>query len=284
MKATAGQDRTVRTDMTLGAVFWDVDGTLAETERDGHRVAFNLAFEDFGLPWRWGVEHYGALLDVAGGRERLMHDMQVWPDAPARPDERQNLARALHERKNGFYADIVGSRGIPLRPGVRELIAQCEARAVRMAITTTTSRRNVDALLRPHFGSGWADCFATLVCGEEVSRKKPDPEVYDLALDRLGLRGPDAIAIEDSPAGAAAAIAAGVSVVVTRSAYFADARFDTAMITGTSPEPALIAIGPGLERIDGWKPPRPSTSESALVGLDDLIVWHRRIKAPARQD
>lgn len=253
--------------MTLKALLWDVDGTIAETERDGHRVAFNQAFWACGLPWRWSVERYGELLAVTGGRERLMHDMTTRSDAPTLPDERDALARTIHQRKNVLYAEIARSHGIPLRPGVRKLMEQCRARGIRMAITTTTSKGNVDALLRTHLGTGWAGWFAALVCGEDVTRKKPDAEVYVKALQRLGLGPLDTVALEDSPSGVAAACAADVPVVVTRSAYFSRATFDGA-----------IAIGPGLDQRAGWRPELPVAASTTFVGLDDLIAWHQRME------
>ncbi|MEQ1682745.1 MAG: HAD-IA family hydrolase [Burkholderiaceae bacterium] len=253
--------------MTLKALLWDVDGTLAETERDGHRVAFNLAFEACGLPWRWSVERYGELLAVTGGRERLMHDMTTRTDSPTMTDEREALAREVHRRKNSLYAEFVGSHGIPLRPGVRELMEQCRTRGVRMAITTTTSKSNVDALLHAHLGAGWAGWFAALVCGEDVARKKPDPEVYVQALKRLRLGPLEALALEDSPGGVAAACAADVPVVVTRSAYFAESTFEGA-----------VAIGPGLDQRAGWRPELPVATSTTLVGLDDLIAWRQRME------
>ena len=107
----------------LQALLWDVDGTLAESERDGHRVAFNLAFEACGVPWRWDEARYGELLRITGGRERLLHDMQTQSDAPTMAAERAALAAAIHQRKNQFYAELVRGGGIPLREGVVELDA-----------------------------------------------------------------------------------------------------------------------------------------------------------------
>ena len=115
----------------LKALLWDVDGTLAETERDGHRAAFNRAFEAFGVPWRWDEAHYGGLLAITGGRERLLFDMLQRADAPPEA-ERDTLARALHARKNAFYAEIVNAGAIPLRDGVQALMQQCEGQGVRM--------------------------------------------------------------------------------------------------------------------------------------------------------
>ena len=245
------------------ALLWDVDGTLAETERDGHRVAFNLAFEAMGLPWRWDEARYGELLAVSGGRERLLHDMQHRGDAPVLAGEREALAREVHARKNALYAELVGDARIALRPGVLALIEQGLARGVRMAIATTTSRSNLDALMRVHLGPRWAQAFAITVCGEDVRRKKPDPEVFLSALAGLELPALSTVAIEDSPGGVAAARAADVPVVVTRSAYF-----------GASTIEGAIAIGPGLQTRRGWRPALAATDDpSTSVGMDDIEFW-----------
>jgi HAD superfamily hydrolase (TIGR01509 family) len=245
------------------AVLWDVDGTIAETERDGHRVAFNLAFEACGVPWRWDEHHYGDLLRITGGRERLLHDMQARSDAPRMPGEREALARDVHARKNAIYAEIVGSGRIALRPGVAALMDECLARDVRMGIATTTSRANVEALLRALRGERWREQFATVVCGEDVQTKKPHPEVYERALAALELKAVDAVAIEDSPGGVAAARAADVPVVVTLSAYFGRATIEGA-----------IAIGPGLHERRGWRPAlRVGAVANEPVGFDDLQAW-----------
>jgi HAD superfamily hydrolase (TIGR01509 family) len=244
------------------AVLWDVDGTLAETERDGHRVAFNLAFEAFGLPWRWDEDIYGALLDVTGGRERLLHDMARRADAPTATGERERLAGALHQRKNAIYGELVRDGRIPLREGVLPLLRECRTQGVRVAITTTTSRANVDALLRAHEGAGWRHGFDAVVCGEDVRRKKPDPQAYLRTLQALALGPLDAVAIEDSPGGAAAARSAGIPVVVTRSHYFATAAIDGA-----------IAIGLGLHSRSGWRPSVPDDGAGRPVGLDELRDW-----------
>lgn len=242
----------------MRALIWDVDGTLAETERDGHRVAFNSAFESLGLPWRWNEADYGALLSVTGGYERLMHFMALREDAPPSPRERESLARQLHALKNQRYGRFVEEGGIPLRPGVRELMDECSAAQVPMAIATTTSRSNVEALLGSHLGPTWQSRFDVVLCGEDAPQKKPDPQVYRIALERLRLPASDVLAIEDSPPGVAACVAAGVPVVVTRSVYFASANL-----------PGALAIGPGLESGVGWRP----AGTSARVGLAQLRAW-----------
>ncbi len=212
----------------LAALVWDVDGTVAETERDGHRVAFNAAFAQLGLPWRWDPARYGELLQVTGGRERLLHDLATRDDAPPAGAEREALARELHARKNAAYADIVAQGGIAARPGVQRLMAECREAGVALAVATTTSRSNVEALFASLFGPDWPAGFAAVVCAEDAPAKKPDPQAYRLVLRRLGLAPAQAFAIEDSPAGLRAARAAGIACGVTRSAYFAAAAFEGA--------------------------------------------------------
>ena len=251
------------------ALLWDVDGVLAETERDGHRVAFNLAFEAGGLPWRWDEARYGELLRVSGGRERLLADMAARADAPPLARDREALAHALHTSKNSFYAQRIGAGAIALRDGVLGLMQECLSRGVRMGIVSTTSRANVAALLRHHLGASWHRLFAAIVCGEDVRLKKPDPEVYVRALRQLGDGPLQAVAIEDAPAGVAAARAAGVPVLVTRSAYFGAATMADAM-----------AIGPGLHDRRGWRPELPQDRPSPLhVGLDDIQAWYDQMAA-----
>ncbi len=255
----------------IQALLWDVDGTLAETERDGHRVAFNQAFEALGLPWRWDEAHYGRLLRVTGGRERLLADLGTRSDAPALPAEREALARELHRRKNGFYAELVAAGGVPLRPGVQALLDEAAARGLRQAIVTTTSRVNVQALLARHLGAGWARRFDAIVCGEDVAAKKPAPEAYQRALAALQLGPLQTLALEDSMAGASAARAAEVPVVVTRSTYFAQDPIEHA-----------VAVGPGLHTRQGWQPApahrAPGHSAPGRVTLDDLADWFARME------
>ncbi|MEO8936264.1 MAG: HAD-IA family hydrolase [Burkholderiaceae bacterium] len=212
----------------LRALIWDVDGTLAETERDGHRVAFNCAFEAEGLAWRWDVETYGELLKVAGGMERLIHDMGGRPDAPASDVARADLARVLHRRKNRCYAEMLDAQPIALRPGVLRMMDECGMSGIDQAIATTTSRGNLVALLDASMAGDWRSRFVALVCAEDAPRKKPDPQAYRNALDALGLDAPHAIAVEDSPNGLAAAHAAGIATLITRSVYFRNERFDGA--------------------------------------------------------
>lgn len=213
----------------LSAVIWDVDGTVAETERDGHRVAFNRAFIELGLPWAWDVQTYGRLLCVAGGRERLLSWMDVAQAAPKGEAARLRLAEDLHLRKARHYRTLVEQGAIEARPGVVSLVEQIAASGTALAVASTTGRGNVDALFPLLFGKHWRDLFTVVVCAEDAPNKKPDPQVYELALERLGIAADDALAIEDSSAGLLAARAAGLSCLITRGSYFEHANFSGAV-------------------------------------------------------
>jgi HAD superfamily hydrolase (TIGR01509 family) len=247
----------------LEAVLWDVDGTLAETERDGHLVAMNAAFDEIRVPWRWSAERYGELLRVAGGYERLLHFMETEPLAPASMDERRALAQRIHVLKNRLYAGHVASGALPLRAGVRELFDDCASAGLQMAIVTTTSRGNVAALLGAQLGPRWRDRFAAVVCAEDAPQKKPDPQAYRIALEQLRLPGCATVAIEDSRMGLAAASAVGIPVLVTRSIYFAHDSVIEA-----------LAVGPGLGTVAGWTPAADDDPAAERVGLAQIRRWH----------
>lgn len=204
--------------MTLKALIFDVDGTLAETE-EVHRQAFNQAFAEFGLPWTWDRALYRELLRISGGRERMAAFARRLGTTGI--DE---LLAPLHRRKTELYTARVAAGGVPLRPGVARLLAEAGAAGVTLAIATTTSRANVDALL----GRGLAQ-FAVVACAEDAPIKKPDPAVYTLAVTRLGLAAADCLALEDSTNGVRAARAAGIAVVVSESVFTAGGDFSGAV-------------------------------------------------------
>ena len=210
--------------MRLKAVIFDVDGTLAETE-DAHRRAFNQAFDEAGRSWLWSKKDYRALLTTTGGRERIARYMA---ESGLAPDPEAVVA--LHLRKNVIYADLVACGQVTPRPGVRRLLHECLNEGVALAIATTTSRTNLDALLHhvlePEAGS-W---FSVIVAGEDVAAKKPDPEVYRQALARLALDPAECVAIEDSAPGLMAATACGIATVVTPSFFTAGQNFSAAAL------------------------------------------------------
>ncbi len=203
------------------ALLWDVDGTLAETEGQGHLPAFNQAFIDDGLDWHWDTTLYGRLLTTTGGKERLQRWWrQIDPQAADAPGAAERIAR-LHARKTTLYVQRVGQGRVALRPGVERLIHEARAAGITQAIATTTTPDNVTALLRATLGEGATGWFSVIGAGDVVPNKKPAPDIYRWVLDRLGLPAADCLAIEDSAAGAAAALAAGLPLLVTRSLYTA---------------------------------------------------------------
>jgi HAD superfamily hydrolase (TIGR01509 family) len=254
----------------LKALLWDVDGTLAETERDGHLQAFNQALAKLGVPWRWSEARYGELLRITGGRERLLHDMQSQPQAPQGQQERVALVEAIHREKNALYADIIAAGTVPLRAGVRDLIVDCAAAGLSMGIVTTTSASNVEALVSAHFGMYWQSLFAVVVCAEDAPKKKPDPLAYRIALARLGLEPYECLAVEDSPAGVAAAGGCGVPVIVTRSHYF-----------GARTLQGAVAIGDSLGDSSGWQP--AARYGAPRIDLAQVTRWHAEEARPSRR-
>ncbi len=203
----------------LNALIFDVDGTLADTERDGHRVAFNAAFREAGLPWNWDVPTYGELLAVSGGKERLAHYARlVAPDLAARPDFDAFL-RKLHTLKTGHYVRLVASGAVELRPGVANLIREARRAGLKLAIATTTSPENVSALLRASLAHDAEKWFDVIGAGDIVAAKKPAPDIYVWVLERLGVPAAECIAIEDTANGVKAACGAGIPTLVTENDY-----------------------------------------------------------------
>ncbi|MGH8327926.1 MAG: HAD family hydrolase, partial [Steroidobacteraceae bacterium] len=170
----------------IEALIFDVDGTLADTE-EAHRQSFNDAFHAHGLDFRWSRELYGELLRVTGGKERLA----AFFDRTRRTGgERERLADAiplLHATKTSFYRERIESGRVGLRPGIRRLMGEARAAGVRLAIASTTSPENVTALLEGALGYGALAEFSVIATGDAVPRKKPAPDIYLLALSRLGI-------------------------------------------------------------------------------------------------
>jgi HAD superfamily hydrolase (TIGR01509 family) len=208
------------------ALIFDVDGTLAETE-ELHRQAFNEAFARAEMDWNWGHAIYKELLRVAGGKERLRAFDQM--QKSLQPLSDGDIA-GLHRIKTACFADLLVKQGCPLRPGVNALISAARARGQRLAIATTTSRENIDALLSVALGKNWSNIFEVIVAGDEAARKKPAPDVYLEALSRLRLSGSDCLAIEDSANGLIAAMQAEIPVLITRSHYLRDDDFTQALL------------------------------------------------------
>lgn len=225
---------------SLQAILFDVDGTLAETERDGHRPAFNQAFADAGLDWHWDEVLYGKLLAVTGGKERIRHFAERYaPQVAARPDF-PALVQQLHAAKTRHYVDIVNAGALPLRPGIAALIQAARQAGIRLAIATTTSPENVDALLRASLAAESTDWFEVIGAGDIVPAKKPAPDIYLWVLERLGLPAAACVAIEDSANGLHAARAAGLRTVVTVGEYTRSDDFSGAAMVLRENEPPTL--------------------------------------------
>lgn len=213
----------------LTALLFDVDGTLAETERDGHRSAYNAAFAELGLDWHWDVDFYGTLLRVAGGKERLRHFLeQTGAPEASRPDI-DDLIGQIYATKTRLFQQWLASDDAELRPGVARLIGEAHAQGVTLGVVTTTSPGNVTELLEHHLGVGSTDWFAVIVAGDMVPTKKPAPDAYLRALQQLGVDASECIAVEDSGIGLRSALAAGIPTIITTNDYTADDGFAGAL-------------------------------------------------------
>lgn len=232
--------------MPLEALIFDVDGTLAETE-ETHRRALNETFAAFDLPWLWDPPTYRRLLRVMGGKERLLHFISH--DRPERAEMALARLDDLHAAKNIRYAALVRAGAVQLRPGVERLIREAGAGGVRLAIATTTSLANVEALLTATLGAGGPALFETIAAGDDAAAKKPAPDIFRIALQRLALAPDKAVALEDTVYGLAAAKAAGLATIVTPSVYSDDQDFSAADAVfdsfGDRARPALWIAGKG---------------------------------------
>lgn len=212
----------------MEALIFDVDGTLADTE-SAHRHAFNAAFAEVGLDWHWDEALYTRLLDVAGGKERILHYWRcIEPEEAAGAKAAETVA-ALHAIKTRHYGERVRGGALALRPGIARLIAEANAAGLPVAIATTTTPANLDVLLSAPFGAAWRERFAAVCDASTTPVKKPAPDVYYAVLAALGLDGARCIAFEDSENGVRAASAANIPVIVTPTAYTRHHRFDGAL-------------------------------------------------------
>lgn len=211
--------------MSLHALIFDVDGTLADTEA-AHLAAFNHAFDEAGMGWHWDLPQYTRLLDISGGKERILHHWrQVQPDLTDLGGGVTDTVARLHELKTAAYERAVRDGAVQLRPGVLELIDAASGAGLQLAIATTTSPVNIAALLRQAIGLDWRLLFTVVEDASTAPRKKPDPMVYQQTLARMGLPAADALAFEDSANGLAAARAAGLLTLVTPNGFTAHHNF-----------------------------------------------------------
>lgn len=212
---------------SLKAVIFDVDGTLADTERDGHRPAFNDAFAQHGIDVTWRPHEYGQLLRITGGRHRIAADLR----SRGFGDDAESLADEIHRTKTELFRARIVAGEVSPRPGLVTLVRGLVDDGIRIAVATTGRAAWVEPLLEKVLGEGVAE---TIVTGDDVARLKPDPEVYIRSLERLDVRAENALAIEDSEVGLRAAAAAGLATIVVTTDYTADQDFGLAAMVRTS--------------------------------------------------
>jgi HAD superfamily hydrolase (TIGR01509 family) len=217
----------------LKALLFDVDGTLADTEKDGHRPAFNMAFEEAGLDWHWDEDLYGELLAVTGGKERIKFYLEKFNTGFQKPANFDDFVKGLHASKTEFYKQLMAEGKIPLRPGVERLIRQARNEKVRMAVVTTTTPANVTALLTNTLGADSESWFEVIAAGDIVPAKKPAPDIYFWAMEQMDLQPEECMAFEDSANGIKSSIAANIKTIITINGYTKEDDFSAAELVLT---------------------------------------------------
>jgi HAD superfamily hydrolase (TIGR01509 family) len=201
----------------IKAIFFDQDGVIIDTERDGHRVSFNETFKEFGYDVEWDVDYYHELLQIAGGKERMKHHLHTRGfGKPVPPEEEEELIKALHKRKTAMFVELIESGRLPLRPGVRRFMQEAAAAGLKLGVCTTSNEKAAHAVAYKVLKD---IPFDFVLAGDVVEKKKPAPDIYLLGLERAGVKPEEVIVIEDSRNGVLAAKAAGMHVVVTTNHY-----------------------------------------------------------------
>ncbi len=211
----------------MKAIIFDCDGVLVDTERDGHRVAFNRAFAKKGCRAEWSIEVYGQLLKVAGGKERMKHyfDANGWPQGVT---EKDTFIKELHKLKTDLFMEIIESGELALRPGVARLADEAVNAGFTLAVCSTSNERAVNLIVEKLLGPNRRAGFSAILAGDVVSRKKPDPEIYNLVCERLKIQPAQCVVIEDSRNGLLAAKAAEMHCIITTNGYTQNEDFGQA--------------------------------------------------------
>jgi HAD superfamily hydrolase (TIGR01509 family) len=244
------------------ALLFDCDGTLAETEQFGHLEAFNRMWREFGVPWRWSVEEYGRKLNISGGRDRMLslyddpafravfeppHDEAAW----------QEMVLVWHKRKSALYQEMIRSGQIPPRAGIRRLVREAAGAGWKIGVCSGSAPDSVQTVLKYVLGPETAAQFSLVLCGDMVARKKPDPEIYTVAAQRLGVPIERCLVIEDSRIGLMAAKAAGARCLVTVSSFtehedFAEADLVVSCLGDPGGEPCRVLANRCAARPSGY--------------------------------
>lgn len=220
--------------MTIRALLFDIDGTVADTENLGHRHAYNRAFRKLGLAFRWTPRLYRKLLQQSGGRERLLHYLRHYrPELGSQAAEIlrdvTHWADRVHRLKTRYFRSAIAAGKVPLRPGVHRLISEAKAQGLKVALVSNASPETISALI-DHSLAELAPMIDLVVSGADVPAKKPSPDGYLQAAHRLGLHPDECVAIEDSSMGLQAAAAAGITTIVTHNSNTLDDDFSAAAL------------------------------------------------------
>ncbi len=201
----------------IKAAFFDQDGVIIDTERDGHRVSFNMTFKEFGFTDEWDVEYYHELLQIAGGKERMKHHWKTKGfSRPLTEEEIDNLVKEMHKRKTAIFVELIESGKLPLRPGIHRFMKELMDEGIKIGVCTTSNEAAAKAITEKILSD---IKFDVVLAGDVVKNKKPDPEIYNLALSRLGLQPEECFVVEDSKNGVKAAKAACMKTIVTTNHY-----------------------------------------------------------------
>jgi HAD superfamily hydrolase (TIGR01509 family) len=201
----------------IKAVFFDQDGVIIDTEKDGHRVSFNMTFKEFGFTDEWSVDYYHELLQIAGGKERMKHHLQTKGfSKPVAAEEVDELIKAMHKRKTALFVELIETGKLPLRPGIHRFMKEAIEAGLKVGVCTTSNEQAAKAITEKILSD---IKFDIVLAGDVVSNKKPDPEIYNLALSKTGLKPEEVLVVEDSKNGVIAAKAAHTNVVVTTNSY-----------------------------------------------------------------
>jgi HAD superfamily hydrolase (TIGR01509 family) len=246
---------------TLKGIFFDQDGVIIDTERDGHRVSFNETFKEFGFDFAWDVDEYHRLLQIAGGKERMKHYLQTKGfGKPVPPEDADDLIARMHKRKTALFIEMIEAGRLPLRPGIHRFLREGAAAGLKLAVCTTSNEKAAHAIA---FQMLKDIPFDVVLAGDVVSKKKPDPEIYTLALQKTGLAAGDVLVVEDSRNGVLAGKAAGLRVLATTNIYTEKEDL--------SPADAIVTClgDPDGEKASLKKGP-PTLVQSGLVHIDGV--------------
>ncbi len=246
----------------IKAIFFDQDGVIIDTERDGHRVSFNMAFQEFGYDVDWGVDYYHELLQIAGGKERMKHHLETKGfGKEVKPEQVDEVIKALHKRKTALFIELIESGKLPLRPGIHRFMKEAMDAGLIIGVCTTSNEQAAHAIAYKILSD---IKFNFVLAGDIVSKKKPDPEIYNLALSKTGVKPDECIVIEDSRNGVLAGKAAGMHVVATTNGYTEKEDLSASDIIVTC-----------LGDADGEK---GSMSKGALAGYDGVLHVDQLVK------